>query len=92
MLMGSRDLYANIEIKNCWDSSQGTSHLANHLKTCTTKLYKDARQKINFVMKMAKGLIKVEAFNSDEHKSKIDLKKMIIKHNYSFSMVDHDFF
>ncbi|KAL8147028.1 hypothetical protein AgCh_004660 [Apium graveolens] len=75
------------------ESNQGTSHLANHLKRCTAKIYNDAGQKSIFAaMKKSEGPAKVDTFKFDQHKSRKDLTTMIIKHNYPFCMVDHEFF
>lgn len=74
------------------DSNQGTSHLNNHLKRCTAKIYTDAGHKSIFAMKKSEESAKAEIFKFDQFKSRMDLSKMIIKHNYSFSMVDHEFF
>ena len=74
------------------DSNSGTSHLAGHLKRCTAKIYKDRGQKTIATMKNLDGTTKVESFKFDQHKSKMDLARMIIKHNYAFNIVDHEFF
>ena len=74
------------------DSNSGTSHLAGHLKRCTAKIYKDRGQKTIATMKNLDGTTKVESFKFDQHKSRMDLARMIIKHNYAFNIVDHEFF
>lgn len=43
-------------------------------------------------MRSSDGSIKVESFKFDQHKSRLDSAKMIIKHNYSLNMVHHEFF
>lgn len=74
------------------DNNSGTSHLAAHLTRCTTKIYKDKGQKTIATMKNLNSIRKVESFKFDQHWSMMDLARMIIKNNYSFNMVDHEFF
>lgn len=64
----------------------------NHLKRCTAKIYTNAGHKSFFAMKKFDGLTKVETYKFDQHKSRMDLARMIIKHNYPFGMVDLQFF
>ena len=63
------------------DSNSGTSHLAAHLKRCTAKIYKDRGQKTIATMKNLDGKTKDETFKFDQHRIRMDLARMIIKHN-----------
>lgn len=79
--------------KSCvGESDKGTSHLANHLKGCNAKIYKNVGQKSVFVTKTGDGSTKIEAFKFDQCKSLEDLTTMIVKHNYAFIIVEHEFF
>lgn len=73
-------------------STSGTSHLASHLKRCTAKIYKDSGQKTLFAVKSSEGKAKVESFKFDQYKSRMDLGKMVVKHNYPFNIVEHEYF
>lgn len=74
------------------DSKSGTSHLAKHLKRCTAKIYKSKGQPTLATIKKFDGSVKVETFTFSQDKSRKDLAKMVVKHNYPFNMAEHEFF
>lgn len=74
------------------DCKSGTSHLAQHIKRCNAKIYKDSGQKSIMTMKKSDGSTQIEAFKFDQDRSRMDLARMVIKHNYPFNIVDHEFF
>lgn len=74
------------------DSKSGTSHLAKHLKRCTAKIYKSKGQPTLATIKNFDGSVKVETFTFSQDKSRMDLAKMVVKHNYPFNMSEHEFF
>lgn len=74
------------------ESKSGTSHLAQHIKRCNAKIYKDRGQKSVMAMKKSDGSTQIEAFKFDQDRSRMDLARMVIKHNYPFNIVDHEFF
>lgn len=74
------------------DSTSGISHLASHLKRYTAKIYKDNGKKTNFAVKNSEGKAKVESFKFDQYKSRMDLGIMVVKHNYPFNIIEHEYF
>lgn len=74
------------------NSKSGTSHLASHLKRCTVKIYNSKGQPTLATMISTDGAVKVEAFKFSQDRSRTDLAKMVVKHNYPFNMAEHEFF
>uniref|UniRef100_A0A1D1ZIW3 Putative AC transposase n=1 Tax=Anthurium amnicola TaxID=1678845 RepID=A0A1D1ZIW3_9ARAE len=82
--------------KMCANSSNGTTHLKNHLKFCAT--YQRAlRKKLDVGQQLLSvsesintdGSSKVDIFQFDQERSRQDLARMIILHEYPFAIVDH---
>lgn len=72
-------------------SYAGTSHLRNHLKRCARKKTKDVGQQLLSVSNNASG-VSIKNFKFDQEKSRHALACAIIKHEYPFNMVEHDYF
>lgn len=48
--------------------------------------------KISYDYEKMDGLTQFEAFKFNQDKSRMDLERIMIKHNYLFNIVDHEFF
>ncbi|KAL4573396.1 hypothetical protein LXL04_020199 [Taraxacum kok-saghyz] len=71
----------------------GTTHLKNHLLRCNKRNRTDITQYMLTTKKNAfDSTVSVENFKFSEQKSRMDFAKMVIKHNYSFSMCEHEYF
>ncbi|XP_023913078.1 zinc finger BED domain-containing protein RICESLEEPER 3-like [Quercus suber] len=74
-------------------SKNGTKHLHDHLKICPRKKFKDIRdmkQKILVRDQHNVDLMAgVNAYHFDQDKSRKELARMIILHEYNLSIVDH---
>ncbi|PIA37003.1 hypothetical protein AQUCO_03100033v1 [Aquilegia coerulea] len=74
-------------------SDNGTNHLKKHLNTCPKMKNKDVRQQLIVANKnISDGIHANKAFKFDQMQSRLDLARMIIKHEYPFTMVDHEYF
>ena len=74
-------------------SSTGTSHLTKHLNNCTARKYKSKGQlELQTRKNVATSKSEVQAYKFDQEKSRKDLAKMIIKHNYSFAICEYEYF
>ncbi|KAL5710386.1 Ulp1 peptidase [Ranunculus cassubicifolius] len=74
-------------------SDSGTSHLSKHLRSCPKIKNKDVRQQLIFASKdITSGTHAINSFKFDQVRSRLDLAQMIIKHEYPFTMVDHEYF
>ncbi|CAL5328080.1 unnamed protein product [Camellia sinensis] len=73
------------------ESRKGTSHLKNHLsKTCPVLKGPNAPR---IASKAAsESTPKAANFKFDQERSRMDFSRMVIKHNYPFNMVEHEFF
>ena len=74
------------------DSIKGTSHLRSHITRCTGSQTDISQQMIKASKKIADDTINIETFKFDQKRSRRDLAIMIVKHNYAFNMVEHEFF
>ncbi|KAL4388481.1 hypothetical protein GQ457_09G023180 [Hibiscus cannabinus] len=75
------------------DSKNGTKHLHVHLGRCNKRGQLDIRQQVlvaNQKKSDGKLTLKASSFNQDE--ARVDLAKMIIRHEYPLSIVDHELF
>ncbi|CAL5360825.1 unnamed protein product [Camellia sinensis] len=73
------------------ESRKETSHLKNHLsKTCPVLKGPNAPR---IASKAAsESTPKAANFKFDQERSRMDFSRMVIKHNYPFNMVEHEFF
>ena len=75
------------------DSSCGTSHLKKHIDNCIARRHRSGGQQ---VLQLAKNAlddkVKVQTFKFDQERSRMDLARAIIKHNYPFNIVEHEYF
>lgn len=86
--------YVNIAKKKmAGDSSHGTSHLKKHIVNCIARQHRIGGQQVLQLAKNAlNDKVKVESFKFDQERSRLDLARAIIKHNYPFNMVEHEYF
>lgn len=72
-------------------ASNGTTHLRNHLLSCTRRRFGDVRQMLKGSITSTGGSdLVLHKFNQD--KSREALAKMVILHEYPLSMVEHQGF
>lgn len=85
--------YCNKELSG--SSSSGTTHLNNHLKRCSRNFNPESRQWIGVTSKLKRGdggsvpSSSHRNFKYDEKRSRLELARMIIYHEYPFSIVEH---
>lgn len=96
--MKGRDGSESAKCKHCRKefvsgADKGTSHLRNHLLRCNRRNKRTVDQMMVVAAKNASDLkTRIENFKFDQERSRMDFAKMIIKHNYSFSMSEHEYF
>ncbi|KAL6142841.1 hypothetical protein ACLB2K_061117 [Fragaria x ananassa] len=73
-------------------SDKGTSHLKKHLGNCTRRNKRGIDQLMVVAETNESGDTSIEKFKFDQERSRMDFAKMVIKHNYSFSMAEHEYF
>ena len=75
------------------ESNYGTSHLRKHSNGCNAKKRTESKQMmISATKSVVDGGPRIQTFKFDQERSRMDLARMIIKHNYPFNMVEHEFF
>ena len=75
------------------ESSQGTTHLRNHLARCPRMKFKDIRdmrQQV-LIIQQNKGdrTMSLNTYQFDQVRVRNKLARMVILHKYPLSMVDH---
>ncbi|KAK9940598.1 hypothetical protein M0R45_017251 [Rubus argutus] len=96
--MKGRDGSESAKCKHCRKvfvsgADKGTSHLRNHLLRCNRRNKRTVDQMMVVAAKNASDLnSRIENFKFDQERSRMDFAKMIIKHNYPFSMSEHEYF
>ena len=75
------------------ESSQGTTHLCNHLARCPQMKFKDIRDMQQQVLikqqNKVDGTMNLNTYQFDQAKVRNKLARMVILHEYPLSMVDH---
>nr|XP_023922700.1 zinc finger BED domain-containing protein RICESLEEPER 2-like [Quercus suber] len=72
------------------DSSQGTTHLRNHLARCPRMKFKDIRQQVLIKQQnKVDGTTSLNNYQFDQARVRNKLARMVILHEYPLSMVDH---
>ncbi|XP_065625443.1 zinc finger BED domain-containing protein RICESLEEPER 2-like [Quercus suber] len=72
------------------ESSQGTTHLRNHLARCPRMKYKDIRQQVLIKQQnKVDGTTSLNNYQFDQARVRNKLARMVILHEYPLSMVDH---
>jgi len=72
------------------DSSQGTTHLRNHLARCPRMKFKDIRQQVLIKQQnKVDGTMSLSNYQFDQARVRNKLARMVILHEYPLSMVDH---
>ena len=78
------------------DSSQGTTHLRNHLAKCLQLKFKNIRNMRQQVLirqqNKVDGTMSLNAYQFDQNIVRNNLARMIILHEYPLSIVDHNGF
>ncbi|KAK9905216.1 hypothetical protein M0R45_000410 [Rubus argutus] len=93
----SRELKDGVVLAKCPDckkvlqggSNYGTTHLRNHMKSCVYRKQKKIGQCSVNAVKYSDGSIIIGTYQFDQNRSRKELAKMIIMHEYSLAMVDH---
>ncbi|XP_076922799.1 zinc finger BED domain-containing protein RICESLEEPER 2-like [Bidens hawaiensis] len=71
-------------------SRNGTKHLLKHSENCSKRKNKDIRQQVLSVSQIkTTGHSDISCYNFDGDKSRKDLAKMVIVHEYPLVMVEH---
>ena len=70
-------------------SNYGTTHLRNHMKSCVYRKQKKIGQCSLNAVKSGNGSIIIGTYQFDENRSRKELAKMIIIHEYPLAIVDH---
>lgn len=73
-------------------ADKGTSHSRNHLSRCNRRNKRVIDQLLLAAETNDSGTTSIGNFKFDQERSRMDFAKMIIKHNYSFSMAEHEYF
>ncbi|XP_030949256.1 zinc finger BED domain-containing protein RICESLEEPER 2-like [Quercus lobata] len=72
------------------DSSQGTTHLRNHLARCPRMKFKDIRQQVLIKQQnKVDGTMSLSNYQFDQARVRNKLARMVILHEYPLSIVDH---
>ena len=75
------------------ESSQGTTHLCNHLARCPRMKFKDIRDMQQQVLikqqNKVDGTMNLNTYQFDQDRVRNKLARMVILHEYPLSMVDH---
>ncbi|KAK9931713.1 hypothetical protein M0R45_018980 [Rubus argutus] len=93
----SRELKDGVILAKCPDckkelqggSNYGTTHLRNHMKSCLYKKQKKIGQCTLNAGKSGDGSIILGTYQFDQNRSRKELAKMIIMHEYPLAMVGH---
>ena len=74
-------------------SNYGTKHLHDHVKICPRRKFQDIRDMNQKILardqNKVDSMVGVNAYNFDQNVSRNELARMIILHEYPFSIVDH---
>ncbi|CAH9102645.1 unnamed protein product [Cuscuta europaea] len=74
-------------------SKSGTSHLIKHISNCIhRKIRSGAQQVLQLEKNALNDNVKVATFKFDQLRSRMDFARALVKHNYPFNMVEHEYF
>ncbi|KAL5570508.1 hypothetical protein UlMin_027083 [Ulmus minor] len=74
------------------ESKNGTRHLYDHFKRCPLRTQRHITQSMLNLNKKIDGKSTLGTYNFDPEEARKKLAQMIIRHEYSLSMVDHEGF